>query len=156
MLGIAVAQLSPGQHPQTLTALLPCRDWLDSANGLQRTLFPATDGGLKLYKVWVHTSSCPGAGTDGVVSMELHGASGSSKQQVLDAPPGAFARGKVCYFQKRVDFELFQQSGSSKPSGLDSPPLGRWSGQAAIPLVGLRVLRGEFEDNHRQPGYKHR
>ena len=92
MLGIPV----PWSAATDSDSIAARREWLDSANGLQRTLFPATDGGLQLYKVWVHTSSCPGAGTDGVVSVELHGASGSSKQQELDAPPGAFARGKVC------------------------------------------------------------
>lgn len=48
------------------------------------------------YCVWVHTSSCKGAGTQGRVSIELHGRGGSSGMQLLQAQhDGAFARGQV-------------------------------------------------------------
>ena len=48
------------------------------------------------YRVWVHTSSCKGAGTQGRVSIELHGQGGSSGMQPLHAQhDGAFARGQV-------------------------------------------------------------
>ena len=48
------------------------------------------------YNVWVHTSGCQGAGTEGRVAIELHGQEGSSGMQQLDTQQdAAFARGKV-------------------------------------------------------------
>lgn len=50
------------------------------------------------YHVWIHTSSCRGAGTQGRVSIELHGQGGSSGLQPLhEANDGAFARSQVTH-----------------------------------------------------------
>lgn len=45
------------------------------------------------YTVWVHTSNCQGAGTEGRVAIELHGQGGSCGMQDLEGAP--FARGQV-------------------------------------------------------------
>ena len=48
------------------------------------------------YKVWVHTSACNGAGTEGPVLLELHGQQDSSGLQRLDLQQGhSFAKGQV-------------------------------------------------------------
>lgn len=50
------------------------------------------------YRVWVHTSSCRGAGMQGRVSIELHGQGGSSGLQPLHAAnDDAFARSQVTH-----------------------------------------------------------
>ncbi|DBA69854.1 TPA: hypothetical protein ACH3X2_012566 [Trebouxia sp. C0005] len=51
------------------------------------------------YRVWVHTSSCRGAGMQGRVSIELHGQGGSSGLQPLHAAnDDAFARSQESEF----------------------------------------------------------
>ena len=48
------------------------------------------------YKVWVHTSACKGAGTEGTVLLELHGQQNSSGMQRLGLQQGhSLAKGQV-------------------------------------------------------------
>lgn len=48
------------------------------------------------YTVWIHTSDCPRAGTDGRVAVELHGHRSSSGLQWLHTQQEApFSRAKV-------------------------------------------------------------
>ncbi len=74
------------------------------------------------YHVWIHTSSCRGAGTEGRVSIELHGQGGSSGLQPLQAAnDDAFARSQVTRvinqsvltFDQFLTFVFWDSSGES-------------------------------------------
>ena len=67
----------------------------EQATPEQETPEPATPQPAE-YRVWTHTSSTKGAGTQGRVSIQLLGREGSSGMQPLDAQhDGAFGRGQV-------------------------------------------------------------
>ena len=63
------------------------------------------------YHVCIHTSSCRGAGTQGRVSIELHGQGGSSGLQPLHpANDDAFARSQVTYMHVSLLTHILPQA----------------------------------------------
>ena len=72
------------------------------------------EGIMADYTVWVHTSNCQGAGTEGRVAIGLHGQGESSGMQDLEGAP--FTRGKVTATSQPLARKEKQKANTSLPA----------------------------------------